>query len=328
MKIIKNVGADRLVDVLHAAIGRADGIDVATARLSLYAVAELLRGTSSLPRAKLMLPDLRSDLHFLGGDADRAARNRLDSRALTGKLALWVESSAEVRIATAGIPQGAVVLRGLDDVPLQAALGAFAMTTDGLGLTPGNPLSFIQASETAEEAAMIAQWLAMQWAAHPERVDAKALLLAQIHAIASVCDPTTLYALILKQIFSNEGDALDVEGIVKSATGIRDTLVWKKLYRFQRDGVIGVIEKLGKFGVAKRDLAAIVERHGVKSGAESLMVIDRKSGVTAGGNRGTGCRRGAAAISLLTSRFEETLAKRFGGTRCFMNQFVSLNAHV
>lgn len=36
--------------------------------------------------------------------------------------------------------------------------------------------------------------------------------------------------------------------IVKSATGIRNTTVWKKLYKFQRDGVIGAIDKLERLG--------------------------------------------------------------------------------
>jgi SNF2 family DNA or RNA helicase len=41
---------------------------------------------------------------------------------------------------------------------------------------------------------------------------------------------------------------MDEERIVKSATGIRNTRVWKKLYKFQRDGVVGAIDKLERFG--------------------------------------------------------------------------------
>jgi SNF2 family DNA or RNA helicase len=41
---------------------------------------------------------------------------------------------------------------------------------------------------------------------------------------------------------------LDEERIVKSATGIKNTVVWKKLFKFQRDGAIGAIEKLERFG--------------------------------------------------------------------------------
>ena len=249
MKIIKNVGADRLVDVLQSAMPFSRSMDVAAADLSIYAVAELLRDGPTLQPLRLVLPALLQELGYLGGAADRASRNRLDARAVAAKIAEWIAAVALVRVARHGIPQGAVVLRDGDGEPVQAALGAFSLTTDGLGLTPGNPLSFIQASETAAEARGIAEWLSAQWASLPESGDAsKVALLDRLRNIASTTDPTTLYALILRQIFSNEGDALDEEGIVKSATGIRDTLVWKKLYKFQRDGVIGVIEKLGKFG--------------------------------------------------------------------------------
>ena len=41
---------------------------------------------------------------------------------------------------------------------------------------------------------------------------------------------------------------MDEEHIVKSATGIRNTVVWKKLFKFQRDGVVGAIDKLNRFG--------------------------------------------------------------------------------
>jgi len=141
----------------------ARSMDVAAADLSIYAVAELLRDATTLQELRLVLPALMQELGYLGGAADRTSRNRLDARAVAAKIAEWLAAVAQVRVARAGIPQGAVVLRGADGEPLQAALGSFALTTDGLGLTPGNPLSFIQASETTEEARSIAEWLSAQW---------------------------------------------------------------------------------------------------------------------------------------------------------------------
>ena len=40
---------------------------------------------------------------------------------------------------------------------------------------------------------------------------------------------------------------MDEERIIKTGTGIKDTLVWKKLYRFQRDGVLGAIDKIERY---------------------------------------------------------------------------------
>jgi hypothetical protein len=60
--------------------------------------------------------------------------------------------------------------------------------------------------------------------------------------------PLLVYGLILHHLFHERDGELDEEQVVKSATGIRNTVVWKKLFRFQRDGVVGAIDKLNRFG--------------------------------------------------------------------------------
>jgi hypothetical protein len=155
---------------------------------------------------------------------------------------------AEVRFARGVVPQGALVARDKFNQPVQALLGSLALTTDGLGMTPGNPLSLIQASETAEEAQLLSQWFDAQWASLPHEPGAKASVIEALNQIARHRDPHLAYALILHHLFASRGDKLDEEQIVKSATGIRNTVVWKKLYKFQRDGVVGAIDKLNRFG--------------------------------------------------------------------------------
>ena len=66
--------------------------------------------------------------------------------------------------------------------------------------------------------------------------------------LAAHHDPHRIYALILNHLFRTGGDELDEEQVVKSATGIRNTVVWKRLFKFQRDGVVGAIDKLNRFG--------------------------------------------------------------------------------
>jgi SNF2-related domain len=152
------------------------------------------------------------------------------------------------RRAHGSVPQGAIVLRDHDGRPQQAVLGAFAFTTEGLGITPGNPLSLIQASETTEESERLSQWFDAQWAGLKTNPSNKAALIKALNDLAAHQDPLRVYALVLLHLFRDRGEDLDEERIVKSATGIRNTVVWKKLFRFQRDGVIGAIDKLNRFG--------------------------------------------------------------------------------
>jgi hypothetical protein len=248
MRLVHNTGNDRVVDLIRPALGAGREVDVLTPALSLFAFAELMPGLAGVRGGRLVIPPASAELALLGSSADRPARNRLRARWLARELTKWLESKAEVRRAEAGIPQGAFVVRDRADQPLQALIGSLAVTTEGLGLAPGNPLSLIQASETPEEARLLSQWFDAQWSALPADASAKATLLEAVQRIGVHRDPYLVYTLILHHLFLDRGDDLDEEQVVKSATGIRNTVVWKKLFKFQRDGVVGAIDKLNRFG--------------------------------------------------------------------------------
>ncbi len=248
MRVVRNTGTDRVIDLVRPWLRLGHQLNLVTPALSLFALASLVEEIAALARTRLLLPPDGTDLSFLGSEADRAARNRLQSRWLARRCADWLERHVETRRASGAVPQGAMVLCDAEATPRQALLGSFAFTTDGLGLTPGNPLSLIQASETADEAQLLSSWFEAQWASLPARDGDKRRLVDALRALAAHGTPSSAYALILHHLFGNRGDALDEEQIVKSATGIRNTVVWKKLYKFQRDGVVGAIDKLNRFG--------------------------------------------------------------------------------
>lgn len=194
------------------------------------------------------MPSDGGALEFLGGDGDRSARNRLQVSWLAMQCAQWVSDKVELRRALGPVPQGAAVIRNGQASPEQVVLGSFSFSTDGLGLTPGNPLSLIQASESADEAVQLAKWFDQQWTVLRAQPDTRDGLIQSLRAIGEHREPFALYLLFLYHLFRDSGDTMDEERIVKSATGIRTTEVWKKLFKFQRDGVVGAIDKLNRFG--------------------------------------------------------------------------------
>ena len=248
MRLVGNTGTDRVIDFLHSALGAGRRLDVTTPALSLFAFAGLAEGLANLEYCRLVVPPKDADLQLLGTDADRHARNRLEPHWLASRLCHWLQHDVDLRSAMGPVPQGTIVVRDKADRAMRVLLGSLALTTDGLGITAGNPMNLIQASEGPEEAALLAQWFDAQWAALPSNPEAKAHLLSQLDEIARHRAPNLIYALILYHVFASQGDELDEEQIVKSATGIRNTQVWKKLYKFQRDGVVGAIDKLNRYG--------------------------------------------------------------------------------
>ena len=247
MRIVPNTGNDRIIDLARTAIGPGSTVDLMSPAFSLFAYAELLDQLNSVTGARLVLPADDSALSILGGVVDRVARNRLQSRWLAREAASWLESKAQLRRPEAGVPQAALVVRDQAETPEVAALGSFAFSTDGFGITPGNPMSVIQASESPDDAERLARWFDDTWAALPANSTTKASLVALLHELAAHRSPVEVYARILQQVLGGE-NALGEDQVVNAATGIRETVVWQKLYKFQRDGVVGAIDKINRFG--------------------------------------------------------------------------------
>ncbi len=249
MKLIKNSGGDRVVDELRQCLVPHGTLDIATAGFSLFAFAEVQELLAKLAQCRLVVPDGdAADLTLLRGPSDRAYRNRLLGRWLAKQCVAWLDGNADVKTARAGLPQATLIAGNPDGSPTRVITGNCPFTTEGLGLTPGNQFSLIQAAETSEECLLLSTWFTGLWNSLPDSPEPKRALLERLKALTDHREPALIYFLTLYHLFKELGDEFDEERIVKSATGIRNTTVWKKLFKFQRDGVIGAIDKLERFG--------------------------------------------------------------------------------
>jgi hypothetical protein len=249
MKLIKNTGSDRVIDELRQTLTPPASLDLASPAFSLFAFAELRDLLEKLDTCRVVLSTTNgSELGLTGSDGDRAFRNRLQLRWLARECATWVEKKVELRSAPALLPQS-ILIAGKQDSELHRVItGNCAFTTEGLGVTPGNQFSLIQCSEKPEESAILGSWFANLWNTLPASDERKVAFLSTLQTLAEPKPPSLVYYLTLFHTFKDLGDQLDEERIVNSATGIRNTTVWKKLYKFQRDGVIGAIDKLERLG--------------------------------------------------------------------------------
>lgn len=248
MKIIQNTGSERVIDLLKPLLKSMGQFDMMTPSFSLFAFAELLEDMRNVDKVRALLPNKSNDLMLLGTESDRAARNRLQNHWFAKRCADWIQEKVEIRRASGSVPQGTIILRDDKAHPIKVVQGSFGFSTDGLGITPGNSLSLIAASETVEENNMLGRWFEGMWAEQPAKSAAKDEFITALKEMATHREPFTLYNLILYHLFGGDGEEMDEERIVKTATGIRNTVIWSKLYKFQRDGVIGAIDKLNRFG--------------------------------------------------------------------------------
>jgi len=248
MRVLRNTGQERVIDVLRPLLQQHEKLDLATDELSLFAFQELHAELKRIPRTRLIVTADQCPSDLLGSDADRAMRNMLMAPWLASEFVSWLSERAETQATTVGVPQAIAVLRDGSGKATHALFGAFSFTTSGLGLSPGNPLSLVQCSDSCGEADAFAEWFDTQWSMLAGQPHGKQVLFQLLDAFTRKQSAVSVYSLIMHHVLGTRGDALDEDKIIKSATGIRNTVVWRKLYKFQRDAAIGAIDKLNRFG--------------------------------------------------------------------------------
>ncbi len=246
VKLVANTGKDRIADLAQSALSSASELDVMSPVFSLFAFEVLRENLSQVSASRWILPDDGVALALLGGPDDRAARNRLTSRWLARQALAWLDDCAQVRRHAGDVPQSAIVVRDGEGAVL-SAVGSCSWSTDGLGVTPGNALGITQASATRDEAAQLAAWFDAAWTRLGDGETARARLIEAIAEIEAYRPPAQLYAHILRQMLGDDS-SLGEDQVVDARTGIRDMVVWRKLYKFQRDGVVGALDKINRFG--------------------------------------------------------------------------------
>jgi hypothetical protein len=247
LRLLSNTGTERLFELLQRTLEPGGTLDVMSAGFGLFAYAALRPQLAKLTKVRLLVPPPGQDLGLLGGDDDRQRRNQLQARWLAEQATDWLATKVELRAAQSGVPQGLLVVRDRSGAVLLAVAGSLALATDGLGLAPGNPLALLQQAETDGERLSLSLWFDQQWQ-HAAKHRTSSDLPHQLTQIAARRAPADVYALVLHHLLAERGGELDEERVLKSATGIRQTRIWQKLYRFQRDAVVGAIDKLERFG--------------------------------------------------------------------------------
>lgn len=248
MRIIQNTGADRAIDTLAPLLKRGAAISMASSNFSLFAYSELRTALEGVANCRIVLPDpVKQELQLLGSTSDRALRNQLQARWLARSCIQWLERKAHARFASKALPQSMIVVNGDAGGTNCALVGACSFSSEGLGFAPGDALGLTQYAEEANTVDALSRWFDSIWQNLSDRKHGNPLI-ERLSEISDHKSPSLVYFQTLYQLFKDLGDELDEERIVKSATGIRDTVVWKKLFRFQRDGVIGAIDKLERIG--------------------------------------------------------------------------------
>ena len=138
--------------------------------------------------------------------------------------------------------QFACVQRGEQEI---AYMPLHGFTAVDLGYQRGDAVSNIV--NRFEEPTFTATYLQLfdQIWNDPEKLeDVTAVICDHIASVYQENSPERIYFLILYNIFSEFLSEIDEDVLPNDRTGYQDTLVWNKLFNYQRDAAVGIINKL------------------------------------------------------------------------------------
>jgi ERCC4-related helicase len=250
--LLDNRRHGRLVDHLRRSLEHASGASFLTSEFSIFVFSALANELGGVDQTRLLFPadTTGSDAgalfdRILGGPEERGFRNCLTAGIVARQCVDWIEGGVEVRQTDAHVPHNLyLTIGGSDRVAIQ---GSSTFSAPGMGIVPTARFEMNTRIAGKQEVDSLLGFFDSLWANDQLTKSVKDELLDALRDVYSQRSLQEVYFAMLKAMFSDNLEQLKEEEIVKTKTGVCDTLVWKKLYRFQRDGVLGAIDKIERF---------------------------------------------------------------------------------
>lgn len=252
-KLVDNKGDNTLVNIIKEKIEKNSRIAIASSYFSIYAYEALQNSLENLNEIRFLytssfIEKESNNLVLEENPFEYILRNKMNSKILAKKMADWIQKNA---IFKAIQPEHFFTKQLLvqnddkDDFHIQSEV---EFTADGLGVTTSNRLaSYPVITEKNGLTKLLMQEFDRIWNDEKKVTDITSKLLENLHSIYRENSPEWIYFVTLYNIFSEEIESLSEENILKEGTNFKDTIIWNKLYSYQRDGVIGMIDKIEKY---------------------------------------------------------------------------------
>jgi SNF2 family DNA or RNA helicase len=244
-------------------------LSVLSSIFTLYGFASLKSELAKVQKTRLYLTDWQGQnlQTLIGTDQEVRLVNQLDQKRIAKECANWLKDKVDVRASVS--PQLVHNLVHLQtDENSFAIQGSATISPIGLGDVRADGLHMSTSTSDVETTHQLLTWFDGIWAEESSSKEIKRELLEKLNFIASDQPADFIYFLTLYNIFKEFLDDIDEENIIRSKTGFKDTIVWNKLYKFQKDGVLGAIDKL-----EKHNGCIIADSVGLGKTFEALAVI-------------------------------------------------------
>ena len=195
-------------------------------------------------RREFHIPKLDRERSLYGSEFEIQLRNKLTQRAIAKECAEWLQRKEKSRSNRSKAPmQQFACVQSADASAAYLPLHGF--TAVDLGYQQGNAVSNLV--NKMDEPSFTTTYLSLfeQIWNDPEKLeDVTAQICDHIASVYQENSPESIYFLMLYNIFNEFLDHIDEDVLPNDRTGYQDTLIWNKLFNYQKDAATGIINKL------------------------------------------------------------------------------------
>ena len=238
----------QLKDIMTHEVGDGDRLKIMTSYFTLYAFKEIKNELLKLEGVDLIINPNKYDSSnkIIETVEENSLKINLDYCGIAKDFASWIEAKVNIRKIKSRKIDGKMLsitsASTYKDYITHADFNAI-----GLGiLDNAGRVHINEKIENPEKASALRQAFELIWNNPNQVEDIKSHILSDLKKIYQDKSPELLYYFTLNQLFHNFLEDADAEAMLEKRTGITETMIWNKLYDFQRDGVVGAINKIEK----------------------------------------------------------------------------------
>ncbi|SFA56898.1 Superfamily II DNA or RNA helicase, SNF2 family [Anoxybacillus pushchinoensis] len=260
--IIDNKQTGLVGDVLKEYITKGSKLSVAAAHFTLYAFVELKQELSQLEEFRFIFTEPafvqgdnllkeqieKNEALLYGVEEEQKYKTKLNQAYIAKEFAKWLKQKAQIKSVTNQRIQGGLYHVENKDGTQIGLVGGAPFSSPGLGYSNSSNIYINNIVDDIEANTQLLRNFDAIWHNEYALQDVKEQILRRLEVLYKENSPEFIYFVTLYNLFKDFlQDTKDYEAL-QTRTGFENTVIWNKLYDFQRDGVIGAINKIETYG--------------------------------------------------------------------------------
>ncbi len=268
IKIFDNIN-NIVRDDLEKTIKKGAKVSIASDSFSIFAYEELKRRLKQVkqldfiftsptftnekaPKEKreFYIPQLNRERSLYGSEFEVKLRNELSQKAIAKECADWIRKKVTFKSnVTSQFMQGFLNteanIDGIEKQYTYTPINGF--TTVEIGSERGNNAYNVVNRIASPSNKHYLDLFTQLWNDKEKLLDVTDEVINNITAVYKENSPEYIYFLTLYHIFNEFLEDISEDVLPNEALGFKESLIWNKLYNFQKDAALGIITKLEKY---------------------------------------------------------------------------------